>query len=313
MARRRKGRDVNGWLIVDKPLGPTSTTVVSRVRAMLDARKAGHAGTLDPAATGVLAVALGEATKTIPYVTDADKAYRFTVRWGAETDTDDAEGQVIAEGPVRPCREAIEAKLHDFTGLITQVPPLYSAVKVGGERAYKLAREGGSPDLAARPLQVESLTLLEAPDADHAVLEMVCGKGGYVRAVARDLGRALGTYGHVTALRRIWSGPFELEDGIDWPTLEALDRQDLEARLLPVASGLHDLPELDVPEAAARRLRAGNPTPVLTGGDLGWGDEAWASFDRVPVAIGVFRGGTLHPTRVLHLDSGLDARGEPTI
>jgi tRNA pseudouridine55 synthase len=306
MARRRKGRDVSGWLIVDKPVGLTSSAVVNRVRAALDAKKAGHAGTLDPAATGVLAVALGEATKTVPYVTDAEKAYRFTVGWGVETDTDDAEGRVVAESRVRPSREAIEAKLADFTGDIAQVPPLYSAVKVGGERAYKLAREGGSPELAARPLRVESLALVEMPDADHAVLEMVCGKGGYVRAIARDLGRALGTHGHVTALRRIWSGPFEPEDGVDWPTLEALDRDALEKRLLPVSAGLHDVVELTVPEVAARRLAAGNPAPVVAG-DLDWGDEAWASLDGVPVAIGVYRGGMLHPTRVLHLDFRLDA------
>lgn len=305
MARRRRGRDVNGWLIIDKPVGLTSTTVVNRVRGALDAKKAGHAGTLDPAATGVLAIALGEATKTVPYVTDADKAYRFTVRWGIATDTDDAEGRVIAESPVRPTRDAIEAALAQFTGDITQVPPLYSAVKIGGERAYKLAREGENPELAARPLRVESLELAEVPDADHAVLEMVCGKGGYVRAIARDLGEALGTHGHVTELRRIWSGPFEPEDGIDWPGFEALAPDDLEARLLPVAAGLHDLIELPVPEAAARRLTAGNAAPVVAGG-LDWGDEAWASFDGLPVAIGVYRGGMLHPTRVLRLDPRID-------
>ncbi len=306
MARRRKGRDVNGWLIIDKPPGLTSTNVVNRVRGALDAKKAGHAGTLDPAATGVLAVALGEATKTVPYITDADKAYRFTVRWGIATDTDDAEGRVIARTPVRPTEAAIGAALAGFTGDITQVPPLYSAVKIGGERAYKLAREGGNPELAARPLRVERLELVEAPDADHAVLEMVCGKGGYVRAIARDLGRALGTHGHVTALRRIWSGPFEPGDGIDWPTFEALDAAELEARLLPVAAGLHDLVEITIPEAAARRLATGNPAPVAAG-DLDWGDEAWASFDGLPVAIGVYRGGLLHPTRVLRLDPRLDA------
>lgn len=305
MARRRKGRDISGWLVIDKPAGLTSTTVVNRVRAALDARKAGHAGTLDPAATGVIAIALGEATKTVPYVTDADKAYRFTVRWGVGTDTDDAEGRVIAESPVRPDRDAITAALPDFTGDITQVPPLYSAVKIGGERAYKLAREGESPELSARPLRVESLELLDMPDSDHAVFEMVCGKGGYVRAIARDLGQALGTYGHVTELRRIWSGPFEPEDGIDWAGFEALEPEELESRLLPVAAGLHDLVEIPVPEVAARRLVLGNPVPVVAS-DLDWGDEAWASFDGLPVAIGIHRGGMLHPSRVLRLDPRLD-------
>jgi tRNA pseudouridine55 synthase len=301
MARRHKGRDVHGWLVIDKPAGLTSTAVVTRVRVALDARKAGHAGTLDPAATGVLAVALGEATKTVPYVTDADKAYRFTVRWGVETDTDDAEGVVIATSPLRPEPSAIRDALPRFTGDIAQVPPRYSAVKVAGERAYALAREGASPDLAPRPLHVATLDLVETPDPDTAVLEMVCGKGGYVRAIARDLGRALGTHGHVTALRRLWSGPFEPEDGLDWPAFEALaGTPDLEARLLPVAAGLHDLPEIPVTEEAARRLANGNPAPAVAP-TLSYGDEAWASRDGHPVAIGTYRAGMLHPTRVLNL------------
>ncbi|RMD92040.1 MAG: tRNA pseudouridine(55) synthase TruB, partial [Alphaproteobacteria bacterium] len=198
MARRRKGRDISGWLVVDKPAGLTSTAVVNKVRWALQAQKAGHAGTLDPLATGVLAVALGEATKTVPYVTDALKCYRFTVRWGEATNTDDAEGEVIARSDRRPTAEEIEAALPAFRGEIMQVPPQFSAVKIDGERAYALAREGQTPELAARPLWVESLELVEQPDEDHAVFEMVCGKGGYVRAIARDLGEALGTHGHVT-------------------------------------------------------------------------------------------------------------------
>jgi tRNA pseudouridine55 synthase len=300
MARRRKGRDVHGWLVIDKPAGLTSTTVVNRVRGALGARKAGHAGTLDPAATGVLAIALGEATKTVPYVTEADKAYRFTVRWGIETDTDDAEGRPVAESGERPTPEAIRGALPAFTGDIMQVPPLYSAVKIDGQRAYKLAREGENPELAARPLHVASLALAEVPDPDHAVLEMVCGKGGYVRAIARDLGRALGTRGHVTELRRIWSGPFEPEDGIDWPTFEQLDAEALEAHILPVSAGLHDLAEVAVPEVAARQLASGNPAPVVA--DLEYGDEAWASAEGLPVAIGIYRAGQLHPVRVFRLD-----------
>lgn len=300
MARRRKGRDVHGWLVVDKPAGLTSTTVVNRVRGILGARKAGHAGTLDPAATGVLAVALGEATKTVPYVTDAEKAYRFTVRWGVETTTDDAEGEAVAESPVRPEAEAVRAALAGFTGDIEQVPPRYSAVKVAGERAYALARSGEEVALAARPLHVARLALLEMPDPDHAVLEMVCGKGGYVRAIARDLGRALGTFGHVAELRRLWSGPFELADAVDWATVEAADAAGLEARLLPVAAGLHDLEQVPVDAGTAARLALGNPMPVVAPG-LGWGDEAWASHDGRPVAIGVYRAGALHPSRVINL------------
>ena len=186
---RKKGRDINGWLIVDKPAGVTSTAVVAKVRWALDAKKAGHAGTLDPDATGVLAVALGEATKTVATVTDALKCYDFTVNWGAETTTDDASGDVVRTSASRPDRAAIEAALPAFTGNIMQVPPAFSAVKVDGERAYDLAREGEDLDLAARPLWVQSLALLDC-DADTARLEMICGKGGYVRSIARDLGRA---------------------------------------------------------------------------------------------------------------------------
>nr|MCU0910835.1 tRNA pseudouridine(55) synthase TruB [Paracoccaceae bacterium] len=185
MARHRKGRDISGWVLIDKPAGITSTAVVGKLRWAFDAKKAGHAGTLDPAATGLLAVALGEATKTIPYVTDALKAYRFTVRFGAATDTDDAEGAVIATADQRPTDDQVVQALHAFCGQIQQVPPRFSAVKVAGERAYDLAREGEEVALEARPLWVESLTLVARPDPDHAEFEMICGKGGYVRSVAR--------------------------------------------------------------------------------------------------------------------------------
>src|SRR5210317_1085036 len=205
MARKKKGRDISGWLVVDKPAGITSTAVVNKVKWAFDANKAGHAGTLDPEATGVLAVALGEATKTIPYITDALKAYEFTVRLGQATNTDDAEGQVIAQADDRPTDSQITDALAGFLGDIMQVPPQFSAVKIDGQRAYKLAREGEDLALAARPLWVEELLLIDRPNPDHAVLSMTCGKGGYVRSVARDLGQKLGCYGHVLQLRRIWS------------------------------------------------------------------------------------------------------------
>ncbi|HSF92159.1 MAG TPA: tRNA pseudouridine(55) synthase TruB, partial [Paracoccaceae bacterium] len=205
MARKKKGRAISGWLVVDKPLGLTSSAVVNKVKWAFDAQKGGHAGTLDPDATGVLAIALGEATKTVPYITDAEKAYRFTIRLGQATNTDDADGEVIANSDMRPSDADILAALPKFTGQIMQVPPQFSAVKVDGERAYKRARDGEEMDLAARPLFVESLELVERPDANHAVLEMVCGKGGYVRSIARDLGAELGCYAHVTQLRRVWS------------------------------------------------------------------------------------------------------------
>ncbi len=300
MARKRKGRDISGWLVVDKPAGWTSNAVVNKVRWALQAKKAGHAGTLDPAATGVLAVALGEATKTVPYVTDALKAYVFTVRLGQATNTDDAEGEVIAESDLRPSDAEIEAALADFRGEIMQVPPKFSAVKIDGERAYRLARGGEDVEIAARPLWVEELTLLERPDADHVVLEMVCGKGGYVRAIARDLGEALGCYGHVSALRRTWSGPFDAEDGVSMELIEELARTEaLDDYLRPLEEGLAELPELVCTLEGATRLSHGNPGMVLAS-DVEYGEEAWASFEGKAVAVGIYRAGELHPSRVFN-------------
>ncbi len=301
MGRRRKGRDISGWLIIDKPADMTSSAVVNKVRWALRARKAGHAGTLDPAATGVLAVALGEATKTVPHVTEALKAYRFTLRWGQATDTDDAEGAVIARSDRRPTEEEIRAALPAFTGEIMQVPPKFSAVKIDGQRAYARARDGEDVELAARPLFVESLELISRPDQDHAELEMVCGKGGYVRSLARDLGQALGCLGHVSALRRIWSGPFDAEDGLSIDQLEELaGTAALDDRLLPLEAGLADLPELRCSAESAARLRHGNPAPVLSAEDVEYGDEAWASHDGRAVAVGIYRAGELHPKRVFN-------------
>ncbi|KUF09669.1 tRNA pseudouridine(55) synthase TruB [Pseudoponticoccus marisrubri] len=298
---RKKGRDISGWLIVDKPAGMTSTAVVNKVRWALQAKKAGHAGTLDPDATGVLAVALGEATKTVPFVTDALKAYRFTMRMGAATNTDDAAGEVIATSETRPDDAALKEALHGFVGEIEQVPPQYSAVKIDGERAYKRARDGEAMEIAARPLWVEELVLIDRPDPDHAELELVCGKGGYVRSIARDLGEALGCLGHVAQLRRTWSGPFEVEDGLSLERIEELAQTpELDACLLPLETGLSELPELRTTEAGLSRLRNGNPGMVIPG-DVEYGDTAWASFDGKPVAVGVFKAGELHPSRVFNL------------
>ncbi|WP_127113672.1 tRNA pseudouridine(55) synthase TruB [Shimia sediminis] len=301
MGRRRKGRDISGWLVVDKPAGITSTSVVNKVRWALDAKKAGHAGTLDPDATGVLAVALGEATKTVPYITDDLKCYTFTVRLGQATNTDDAEGEVIAESDVRPPDDAIKAALGAFVGDIQQVPPKFSAVKIDGQRAYKLARDGEDVELAARPLWVEELVMIDRPDADHVTLEMTCGKGGYVRSIARDLGEALGCHGHVRELRRIWSGPFRAEDGL---TLEQIDDMakspDLDTYLRPLEEALTDLPEVKATPEGVTRLRNGNAGMVIAH-DVDYGDEAWASFEGQPVAIGVFKAGELHPNRVFVL------------
>ncbi|PWG16289.1 tRNA pseudouridine(55) synthase TruB [Salibaculum griseiflavum] len=297
MGRKRKGRDISGWLVVDKPAGITSTAVVNKVRWAFDAKKAGHAGTLDPEATGVLAVALGEATKTVPYITDALKAYTFTVRFGQATNTDDAEGEVIAESEARPTDDEIKQALGRFVGEIMQVPPAYSAVKIDGERAYKRARDGEDFEIAARPLWVEELLLVDRPDADHAVLEMTCGKGGYVRAIARDLGEALGCHGHVKELRRIWSGPFTAEDGV---TLDLLDEKakspELDQYLHPLEDGLDELPRVHCPEASIARLRNGNPALVI--GDVEYGDECWAAHGDEAIAVGIFKAGELHPSRV---------------
>ncbi|WP_339108812.1 tRNA pseudouridine(55) synthase TruB [Thioclava sp. GXIMD4216] len=298
---RKKGRDVSGWLIIDKPAGMTSTSVVNKVRWALGAKKAGHAGTLDPAATGVLAVALGEATKTVPYITDADKCYRFQVRLGAATNTDDAEGEVIETSETRPSDDEIRAALPQFTGDIMQVPPQFSAVKVDGERAYALARKGEEMELAARPLWVESLELVSRVDADTIELEMVCGKGGYVRSIARDLGQVLGCLGHVLWLRREWSGPFEAAQGVSLDEVDQLAKTpELDAKVLPLEIGLADLPELKCTPDGAVRLRNGNPGMVLASA-CEYGDEAWVSYEGVPLAVGVYKAGELHPSRVFNL------------
>jgi tRNA pseudouridine55 synthase len=297
MARKRKGRAVDGWLIVDKPAGITSTSVVNKARWAFRAQKAGHAGTLDPMATGLLAVAFGEATKTIPHAQEGLKTYRFTVRLGARTTTDDAEGAAIATSDRRPSDDELRAALPAFQGDIEQVPPQFSAVRVEGERAYDLAREGVEMDLAPRPLWVESLALAARPDPDTAELELICGKGGYVRSIARDLGEALGCHAHVTALTRTASGAFTLEDAVPFDRLDEIREEGSDALLLPLEAGLVDLPEVRVRAPEAARLKNGNPAPV-THTDLEYGDEAWASLDGCPVALVMYKAGMLHPSRV---------------
>lgn len=301
MARRRKGRDISGWLVVDKPAGLTSTAVVNKVRWAFQAKKAGHAGTLDPDATGILPIALGEATKTIPYLGDALKAYEFRVRFGTSTTTDDAEGTVLDTSDIRPSDDDIRAALPQFVGDIQQVPPQFSAVKVDGDRAYDLAREGERLDLAARDLYVDELTLTDRPDPDHADLHFVCGSGGYVRAIARDLGANLGCLGHCLHLRRTWVGPFDLDDAVTFDRIEALAQTpEIDTLLRPISLSLGDMPELKATDQGAARLKNGNPGQVLPG-DVDYGDLAWASYNDQPVAIGRFRAGELHPERVFNL------------
>ncbi|MBW8270998.1 tRNA pseudouridine(55) synthase TruB [Caldovatus aquaticus] len=263
--RQRRGRPLDGWLIVDKPPGIGSTEVVNIVRRAFRAQKAGHGGTLDPLATGVLPVAFGAATKTVPYVVDGTKVYRFTLRFGEARDTDDADGRVIETSPVRPSDEAIRAALPAFTGDILQVPPAFSAVKVGGERAYDLAREGQAVALAPRPARVDRFELLERPDPDTAVFLVECGKGVYMRALARDLARALGTVGHIAALRRLRVGPFREEHAIPLDRIAGSGdtpppSPDL---LLPVETALADIPALALTEAEAARLSHGQAISLV--------------------------------------------------
>lgn len=305
MARRRKGLPVNGWLIFDKPQGMTSTQAVTRVKRLYDAAKAGHAGTLDPLATGVLPIALGEATKTVPFVVEGSKEYLFTVRFGAETDTDDAEGKVVASSDKRPTRAEIEARLHDFTGEIEQVPPRYSALKIDGARAYELARDDEEFELAPRRVSVKSLTLTDTPDQDHCVLEAHCGKGTYVRALARDLGRALGVLGHVEALRRTRVGPFSQERAITLAALEALaesgGHDGLIGALKPVETALCDIPALALSGSDADRLRRGQPV-LLRGRDAPIFDGMVYAMSRgALVAVGEVSRGELRPKRIFNL------------
>lgn len=302
MPGRRKGNKVDGWVVIDKPLGVTSTQAVGKARWAFNARKAGHAGTLDPLGSGVLPIALGEATKVIPVVQEGLKTYRFTIRLGEATTTDDGEGEVIARSDARPSDAEVEAAIEPYLGGIEQIPPQFSAVKVEGERAYDLAREGVELDLAPRPLWVESLRLVARPDPDHAELELVCGKGGYVRAIARDLGRDLGCHAHVSQLRRTKTGPFTCAHAISFEMLDEIRHRGGSEHLLPVATGLDDIPALAVPAAAAARVRNGQAVPVPATG-LEYGDPCWASLDGLPLAIGTFKAGQFHPDRVFNLES----------
>ena len=305
MARRRKGLPVNGWLVFDKPEGMTSTQAVTRVKRLYEAAKAGHAGTLDPLATGVLPIAFGEATKTVPFVVEGSKEYRFTVRFGVETDTDDSEGKAVATSEHRPARAEIEAKLAEFTGEIDQTPPRYSALKVDGARAYALAREEEEFELKPRRVSIEKLSLIERPDADRCVLETRCGKGTYVRALARDLGRALGSYGHVEALRRTRVGAFGEERALQLATLEALaesgGHEALLTALEPVETALRDIPALVLSGPDADRLRRGQPV-LLRGRDAPIVEgTVYATSRGTLVAVGEVSKGELKPRRIFHL------------
>jgi tRNA pseudouridine55 synthase len=295
---KRKKRDVSGWLVLDKPYDMTSTQAVGKVRWLFAAKKAGHAGTLDPLATGILPIALGEATKTVPNVQDGEKLYRFTVKWGVATATDDAEGEVVATSDVRPSRDAVLALLPRFTGEIDQVPPAFSAIKVAGERAYDLARAGETVELAPRPVVIERFTLVEH-DPEASVFEVACQKGTYVRALARDLAAALGTRGHVAKLHRAAVGGFTDAQSVSLAALEAAAPEARDAFLRPVADALHGVPEIRLAPAQASVIRNGNPVLLTGAGAPIELDEAWASCRGEAVAIGYVAQGQFRPTRVI--------------
>ena len=300
MGRRKKGRKVSGWLILDKPVGVTSTHAVSRVRRMFDAQKAGHAGTLDPLASGVLPLALGEATKTVPYVMDGEKRYLFTVRWGIETSTDDTEGEAVATSDVRPDENSILRVLPRFIGTIDQVPPTFSAKRIDGERAYDLARDGETVELDASQVTIHDLVYLGSPDEDRSLFEAHCGKGTYVRAIARDLGRALGTRGHVTSLRRTQVGPFDEHATVTLDQLEAMDTpEDCDSFLTPMADALGDLHEIQVVPGDAAKLRRGMSLLVRGPTAPAHGEEAYAIEGDDLVAIGIVDYGKFLPKRVI--------------
>jgi tRNA pseudouridine55 synthase len=308
MARKRRGQRVDGWLILDKPSGMTSTAAVGAVRRLFDAAKAGHGGTLDPLATGLLPIALGEATKTVAYVMDGLKTYRFTLKFGEARATDDAEGQVIATSDHRPTDAEIEAALPAFRGTILQRPPIYSALKVDGERAYDLARAGEVVTLAPRETLIERFELIGRPDGEHAVFEVRSGKGAYMRSLARDLAEAVGSRGHVAALRRIAVGPFSESHGISLDSLKALGHIPAASRhLLPVATALDDIPALAVSDSEASRLRCGQTVGPIRRQDLerighfGSGAIFCARSGGLPVALVRLEAGDLRPVRVLNL------------
>ncbi len=301
---RSKRATVNGWLVLNKPIGLTSTAALNKVKRLFNARKAGHAGTLDPLATGVLPIAFGEATKTVPYAVDSEKGYRFTVCWGAETTTDDSEGESTDQSEARPSREQIEAALGDFRGEIEQTPPRFSAVKVEGARAYDLAREGEAFELSSRIVEVHRLEIIEMPDRDTCVFEADCGRGTYVRAIARDLGRTLGCLGHICALERTRVGGFRITEAVTLDEIEAAAEGEpdaLQALLAPVHAALAKLPEIRLSQQDAARIRRGQAVllrgrdgPILNG-------KAFATTRGTLVALGEVSKGEFTPERVFNL------------
>ena len=312
---RRDKRNVHGWIVLDKTVGMTSTQAVGAIKRLFSCKSAGHAGTLDPLASGCLPIALGEATKTVPFVMDGRKVYRFTVRWGEERDTDDADGKVVATSALRPERAAIEALLPTYTGTISQVPPQYSAIKIAGERAYDLARDGETVELAARPVEIHRLELVNSPDPDHSEFEAECGKGTYVRSLARDMGRALGCHGHIEALRRETVAPFDQNDMISLEQLTVLCHRaaageaSLADAILPVETALDDIPALAVSRADAARLQRGQAV-LLRGRDAPiFRGTVYVMASGHLVALAEVDRGEIVPKRVFNLAGLVGSRG----
>lgn len=311
MARRRKGVPIHGWLILDKPVGPTSNGCVGRIKYVTKAQKVGHGGTLDPLASGVLPIALGEATKTVQWVMDGEKTYEFTVRWGEATNTDDAEGDVTKTSAHRPTEADIKTALPAFTGDVQQTPPAYSAIKIDGERAYAKARRDETVALAPRTVTIYAITLLEIPDPDHAVFEVRCGKGTYVRALARDLALHLGTVGHIRRLRRTAVGPFTLERAVSLEAFDTVEEDNaaslLSQYLLSVETALDDIPALALTEQEARKLKNGQGIPILPVAqraalrDISQGDVVQVTAGGTLVALARIAGGEIRPVRVMNL------------
>jgi tRNA pseudouridine55 synthase len=303
---KKQRNPVTGWLILDKPYGMTSTQAVGKIRFLFNAEKAGHGGTLDPLASGLLPIALGEATKTVSYAMDGRKVYRFTACWGEERTTDDLEGLVSATSDKRPSREEIEPMLPRFTGEIMQAPPAFSAIKVDGERAYDLARAGEAVELAERPILIEALKLVDIPDRDHAIFEVTCGKGTYIRSLARDMGRALGTAAHVTSLRRVAVGPFTEAHMISLENLTELGHKapggDAKTgALLPIETVLDGIPALAIDEEQARRLKLGQAV-LLRGANAPIAEDAVLVMSGSrPLGIGTIVQGSLKPKRLFNL------------
>ncbi len=308
MARKRRGNPVHGWIIIDKPSGLSSNAAVGRVRRIMNAQKVGHAGTLDPLATGVLPMALGEATKTVSYLMDGKKAYRFTIRWGERRSTDDGEGEVTETSDGRPTEEQIAAALPDFIGDIKQVPPAYSAIKIDGKRAYELARADKAPEMQPRIIHIAEFKLLRIIDSDHGEFEVVSGKGAYMRSLARDLAVRLGTVGHIETLRRTAVGPFQEKQAISLDKLEVLGHSAPPSEhLLPVETVLDDIPALALTETEARKLSHGQAIPVLPVANrsplnnISQGDVVCAMAEGKLVALVKIKGGEIRPFRVINL------------